>query len=144
MKIFGHPLHIMLIHFPSALFPMDLLCALIGYGTDMKLFADASFCCLMGGSVFGLLALVAGTFDLLAIAQKKPSSMKAAIIHGGINSVVILFYCVIAYIAFKKYPVVDRSEVPVMILKTVLILVMIFGNYLGANLILKDKVLEEK
>jgi len=143
MKLFGHPLHIMLIHFPSALFPMDFVCSLIAYCTGIKPFAEAAFYALTGGSVLGWLAIMAGTFDLIHIMNNKPSAMKNALIHGGINTAVLIAFSAIAYVTFQKYPLVDSTNLPLLIFKGALIVFMLWGNLLGGNLILKDKVLEK-
>lgn len=144
MKLFSHPIHIMLIHFPSALFPMDLVCSAIAFCLGMKSFYDAAFYALIGGVVFGWAAVITGTFDLLAVFKNKPASVKAALIHGGINTVVLMAFSVIAFIEFQKYPEHSMNGLPLIIIKAGLVLVMIVGNYLGGNLILKDKVLEKK
>ena len=144
MKLFGHPLHVMLIHFPSALFPMDFVCSIIAYCTGINPFSNAAFYALIGGSVLGWLAVIAGTFDLLIVMKNKPASIKLALIHGGINLTVLIAFSVIAFIAFQKYPNLPTPNVSLIILKGVIIVFMIFGNLLGGNLILKEKVLEEK
>lgn len=144
MKLFGHPIHIMLIHFPSALFPMDFVCSLIAFCTGIKPFSDAAFYALMGGSVLGWLAIIAGTFDLLIVMENKPSSIKVALIHGFVNTIVVIAFSLFAFIAFQKYPNLSAPNLLSIIVKGILILFMVIGNFLGGNLILKNKVLEEK
>lgn len=140
MKILGHPLHIMLIHFPSALLPMDLVCSLLGYYTHNSSFTDASFFAMAGAVVFGGLAIITGTFDLIGLVDNKPMALKKALVHGGINATVIIAYSILAFRAWKEFPLLTQDGVGVLIFKACLITFMIVGNYLGGSLILKHRV----
>lgn len=140
MKIFGHPLHVMLIHFPSALFPMEWVLSFLCYSTGKLSFAEAAYYAVSGAVVMGWLAVVAGLFDLLNVMKEKPAAMKKVLIHGGINTFVLAGYTIIAFAAFKKYPLIAQSSVTMLVVKAGLIIFMIAGNYLGGSLILKDKI----
>ena len=71
MKIFGHPLHMMLIHFPTALLPMDFLLSFFAYYNKDSSFLTAAFYCLAGGVLAGGLAIITGLIDLLLIQKIK-------------------------------------------------------------------------
>src|SRR5882672_2161075 len=133
MKIFGHPLHVMLIHFPAALFPMDFVCSLFGYFYKDFSFTQASFYAMMGGAVLGCVVVITGTFDLLSVVNEKSSIVKKALVHGGINSTVVIAYIVLAFIAFKKSPDLEADKISGIALKGGLITLMILGNYLGGS-----------
>ena len=140
MKLLGHPVHMMLIHFPSALLPMDFVSSgLAFYCGDVNL-AHTSFYCMIAGVVFGCLAIIAGTIDLIGIAEDQPTALKKALIHGGINTSVIIGYSLLAFIALKHYPSILPDGLAVLVIKGSLIAFMIVGNFLGGSLILKDKV----
>ncbi|MFL5764685.1 MAG: DUF2231 domain-containing protein [Bacteroidia bacterium] len=142
MKIFGHPVHIMLIHFPSALFPMDVVCSLLAIYTGKQSFSEAAGYALIAGSVLGWAAVITGTLDLLMVMKKKPAALKTALIHGGINSTLLMVFSTMAYIDYTKgtkFP----PDLFIVIIKGILVLLMFFGNYFGGKLILKDKVLDE-
>lgn len=144
MKILGHPVHIMLIHFPSALFPMDFICSALGYYTGNASFTDAAFFAMAGGVILGGLAIITGTFDLAGLVENKPLAVKKALIHGSINTTVIIGYSLLAYRAYKEFPILIPDGVAILVLKGCLVTFMIVGNYLGGSLILKDRVgLEE-
>ena len=82
MKIFGHPIHIMLTHFPSALFPIHVLFALIGkYSFSIDL-VKAGFFVLVMGCVLGWLALIFGLIDLVGIYKKRAELMMKVLRHG--------------------------------------------------------------
>ena len=142
MKIFGHPVHLMLIHFPSALFPMDLMCAFLADYTGNDSFRYAAFCAMTGGVVFGWLAAIAGMLDLGKIAGSKQSSVKKALIHGGINTVVLIVFTLFVMMAFKKYPQLTEDSALILIVKTCAVMLMVAGNFIGGSLVLKDKVLD--
>ncbi len=144
MKILGHPIHIMLIHFPSALLPMDFICSALGYYTGNDSFTDASFFALAGAVIFGCMAIITGAFDLIGLVDDKPLALKKALIHGGINTTVIIAYSVLAFRAWKQFPDLVQDGVVVLAIKACLITFMIVGNYLGGSLILKHKVGLEK
>lgn len=137
MKIFGHPVHLMLIHFPSALLPMDLVCSLLAYCTGTSSFVQASFFAMAGGVVLGILAIVTGAFDLIGVVENKPLAVKKALIHGGINGTVICVYSLLAFRAYRDFPALVPDTVTLLVIKGLLITLMMGGNFLGGNLILK-------
>ena len=138
MKIFGHPLHMMLIHFPTALLPMDLVLSYLFYRTGNESFGSAAFYCLVGGVGLGLLAGITGLIDLLMIKDK--TSMGAALVHGAINLAVILVFSVFAYKSWKLYPEIQIPTVIILLVKMVTVTFMFVGNYLGGRLILKHHI----
>jgi uncharacterized membrane protein len=143
MKLLGHPVHVMLIHFPSALFPMDFVCSGIQYYTHNRSFTEASFYAMVGGVLLGYLVIIFGIFDLLNVVEKKPKSVKKALIHGGINTLVVIVYTVLAFIQYKHYPLLMPDGIRTLITKVIIISFMIIGNYIGGSLILKDKIAVE-
>lgn len=144
MKLFGHPLHIMLIHFPSALLPMDLFCYAVYFYTGQTSFAFASFYALAGGVMLGWAAVLFGALDLIKIPADKPQALKKALLHAGINISVILVYTVLAWMAYKSYSAMVKATVPLLAIKAALVGLMVIGNYLGGSLILKDKISVEE
>jgi uncharacterized membrane protein len=142
MKLLGHPLHIILIHFPSALFPMDLVCSMLApyYGNGLSL---ASFYAMLGGAALGTLAIVTGALDMIPISSRRPELVKKMLLHGGINSLVVIVYSLLAYLAYKKFPNIPPDSWPMIITKACLVLFMFGGNYIGGSLILKDKAIDQ-
>jgi uncharacterized membrane protein len=143
MKIFGHPVHMMLVHFPSALIPMDLACSIIYHFTGMASFAYASYYSMIGASALGCLAIITGAFDLLALIGKDKRILNKALIHGGINLVVLLFYIAVSYIQFRKQDKILTDSITLLISKAIANCLMIIGNFIGGSLILKYKVAVE-
>ncbi|HTA63389.1 MAG TPA: DUF2231 domain-containing protein [Bacteroidia bacterium] len=140
MKILGHPIHLMLIHFPSALLPMECVCYGLFYYTGKLSFAEASYYAMLGAVITGWLAVVFGAMDVTKISAEKPKVMAKALIHGSINTTVLIAYSIFAWFLFKKYPMLPNATVLVLSLKIGLITLMIIGNFLGGSLVLKDKI----
>lgn len=92
-KLFGHPIHPMLIVLPLGLFVMAAVSD-IGYmSTHSAGLATVSYWDIAGGILGGLLAAVFGTIDWWAI----PSGTRAKAIglyHGVGNVIVVLFFAV--------------------------------------------------
>ncbi len=92
----------MLIHFPSALLPMDFVCYGLFYYTHQPSFALAFLYALFGAVVLGWAAALFGILDILKIPPVKTDALQKSLIHGGINVSVInkkiyLIYCSKAY-----------------------------------------------
>jgi uncharacterized membrane protein len=128
----------MLIHFPTALLPMDLCLSYLFYRTGNESFGAAAYYCLLVGVVSGLLSGITGLIDLIMIKDK--TAMAAALVHGGINLAAILVFSVFAYKGWKVYPQIETPAVTVLALKLVLVLFIFVGNYLGGKLIFKHHI----
>jgi uncharacterized membrane protein len=90
-KLFGHPIHPMLIVFPLGLLIMALIFDAIAYFTGNLQLSIASYWMIAGGVVGGLAAAVFGFIDWLAI----PSATRARNIgfwHGIGNVVVVVLF----------------------------------------------------
>lgn len=140
MRVLRHPVHVMLIHFPSALFPMELICYGLLFFTKERSFATAAYYAMVGGVAMGWLAVAAGAMDLIKIPPYKPTVVKKALIHGTINSSVLIAYTVFVYLVSKQYPNLQEASLGVLLVKGLLVGVLIVGNWLGGELILKHKV----
>lgn len=138
MKILRHPLHVMLIHFPTALLPMDLVLSYLFYATGNERFGSAAFYCLAGGVSLGLLSAITGLIDLLMIKDK--TSMGAALVHGSINLTAILVFSVFAYRSWNLYPQIRLPTITALAVKLATVIFLLFGNYLGGRLIFKHHI----
>lgn len=138
MKIFRHPLHVMLIHFPTALLPMDLVLSYLFYRTGNESYGSAAFYCLIAGVSLGILSGITGFIDLVMIKDR--NAMAAALIHGGINLTAILVFSVFAYKSWNLYPQVQLPTLTVLVVKLVTVIFIFVGNYLGGRLIFKHHI----
>ncbi len=140
MKVFGHPVHLVLVHFPSALFPMDVICSALFLATGETLFGHASVCAAVGGAALGWIAVVFGFIDLIRIPGTRTDAMRRALIHGSINTSTVVAYTVFAFLALKYYPAMTANSVSLLVMKCAVVGGMIIGNFLGGNLVLKDRI----
>ena len=140
MKILGHPLHVMLVHFPAALLPVDLLCSLIARYNVLPYMDHAAFYAGAAGCAIGWLALFTGAADLLYVAREKQKSLNKALLHGGINALVIMGFSVTSFIGYKHFPELDMSSTMLLMGKFFLVALMLVGNYFGGSLILNDGI----
>jgi uncharacterized membrane protein len=92
-KLFGHPIHQMLIVFPLGLLATSLVFDIIHLASGGGQWAEVSFWMIAAGVIGGLIAAVFGLIDWLAI----PSGTRAKAIglwHGGGNVVVMALFIV--------------------------------------------------
>lgn len=140
MKFLGHPIHVLLIHFPTALLPMDTVLGFFGYYTQDEMFAKAGFYCLAAGVMMGYLAMIPGLTDLLKLANAKSPAVSTAFLHALINGSLILVFSVFAYKGWKAYPLTSIPSMTMLIAKSILIIILFVGNFLGGKLIYNYRV----
>ena len=90
-KLFGHPIHQMLIVFPLGVLAMSLFFDLIALAAGWPKLHEAAFYMIAGGVLSGLVAAVFGLIDFLAI----PGGTRAKRIgslHGIGNVVVVVLF----------------------------------------------------
>src|SRR5213592_1852524 len=100
MKILGHPIHVMLIHFPSALLVLDPLFSALACGAG-PLTPHYVFISTGVGVVFGWLAVLTGIVDVLKLWQEKHPAVNRALIHGAVNSTVLMGFTFFMLINLK-------------------------------------------
>jgi len=91
MKLFGHPIHPMLIVLPLGLFSIAVLFDVIYLATGTEEFADVAYWNITVGIIGGLLAAVFGFIDWLAI-PKDTRAKRIGLWHGGGNFVIVLLF----------------------------------------------------
>lgn len=135
MKIFGHPVHPLLIHFPTALLPMDLVLSVLHFSTGNASFALAGYYCLTGGVVTGLAAVATGLLELTTIPRSNKQAFGSALVHGFINGFILLVFGVMAFREWKIYPQPFATTSAILVVKGILVIALFIGNYLGGQLI---------
>src|SRR5215217_1885418 len=140
MKVFGHPMHVMLIHFPVGLLPMELVLSFLAYKFQEPSFATAAFYCLIGGVATGYIAILTGLLDLIAIPKENKIALGTGLLHGFINGIAVLVYSVFAYKAWQAYPQIGTPTVVSLLVKCLLVFCLLTGNCLGGKLIYKHHI----
>src|SRR5215213_10556111 len=90
-KLFGHPIHQMLIVLPLGVLAMSLVFDLIAMFTARQNLHTAAFSMIAAGVVSGLLAAVFGLIDYLAIPVGT-RARRVGTLHGGGNVVVVVLF----------------------------------------------------
>lgn len=91
LKLLGHPVHPMLIVFPLGLLSTAVIFDLIDIAGGPRVLGDVAYWNIVAGLIGGVLAAVAGAFDLLAI----PAGTRAkriAVLHAACNTGVLLLF----------------------------------------------------
>ena len=140
MRLFGHPVHPLFIHFPPALLPADFVLSVLAYTQHQEHFLFAGFYCLAGGVVIGIFALITGLLDFFSIPKTDKPAIGTALIHGFVNGLIILIFAVIAYKEFQTYPQLTMPSTAGLIIKGILVVALFAGNYLGGKLIYQHLV----
>lgn len=138
-RLFGHPVHLMLIHFPTALVPAAFLFYLISYFKKDILFASAAFYCITLGLVVGLLAAVFGAMDYFRIPSEN-SGWKKASWHAVLNVTWMMIIGVILGLQLQNYPVIPVPSLGIVVAALVPTLGMLISNYLGGELLFRHKI----
>lgn len=103
----------MLIHFPAALFPVELVFYFVSYQTGDTSFANASFLMICAGVAGGWLSIITGAIDLIMI--KDAGALQAnALIHGTVNATVVLAYSLIALVLNTTKISITHSHLPIL------------------------------
>jgi len=92
-KLFGHPIHQMLIAFPLGVLGMSLFFDLIALGTNRPALLQASYYMIAAGIISGLLAAVFGLIDFLGITAGTRAK-RIGLLHGCGNVVVVALFTV--------------------------------------------------
>ena len=92
-KLFGHPIHQMLIVFPLGLLATALVFDAVGLFTGVGFWSELAYWMIAAGIVSGLLAAPFGLIDWLAIPGGTRAKRVGAL-HGAGNVVVLFLYLV--------------------------------------------------
>jgi uncharacterized membrane protein len=140
MKFLGHPVHTMIIHFPTALLPMDLVLSCLFFKTGNESFGTAAFYCVTGAVLTGIIAMLTGVIDLVTFKPEQKQAMGTGLVHGFINGMVIIIYGVIVYKGWKAYPLVPLPTITMLVIKALAVLTLLVGNYYGGTLVYKHRI----
>ncbi|MDP4199785.1 MAG: DUF2231 domain-containing protein [Bacteroidota bacterium] len=129
-KLFGHPIHVMLVHFPAALLPTAAAFDALGIFGHLSFMLDITLL-LWPGVTMGWLAVGFGLWDLIRLPQASPE-LSMGLVHGGINASALSGFTWALFLA--SHPGDQVIRLAVELLCTVLMLV---GNKFGGDLIFR-------
>ncbi|MBY8871816.1 DUF2231 domain-containing protein [Micromonospora sp. PLK6-60] len=94
LKVLGHPVHPMLVMFPVALFVTGTIFDIVDTVGGPDFLAEVAYWNITVGLIGGLLAAVAGAFDLLAIPAGTRAK-RVGVSHAAANLAVILLFAAV-------------------------------------------------
>jgi uncharacterized membrane protein len=130
-RLFGHPIHQMLIVFPLGLLATSLFFDIARLSSGNPQWATISYYLIAVGIVSGLLAAVFGLIDWLSI----PAGTRAkriGLLHGGGNVVVVLLFAG-SWLLRRGDP--GNPQTPAIILSVVAVLLALVTGWLGGELV---------
>src|ERR1051326_6376892 len=109
-RLFGHPIHPMLIVFPLGLLPTAVLFDIVYLATGNNLWTTVSFWVIPVGLIGGLLAAVFGLIDWLGIPAGTRAKRVGAL-HGIGNVIVVGFFALSWLIRAGKSQIPDAKAI---------------------------------
>jgi uncharacterized membrane protein len=143
-RIGGHPVHIMLAHFPSAFFPLAVVCSTLFYATGHEIPGHVAFYSMAAGVFTAALAIIFGIWEAICAWPVRPNVQNTILWHAALNATVTIFFLTWALKAWKTYPIVVKDSLAVMIVKWIVIGLLFAGNYFGGKLLLTYHIGMEK
>lgn len=138
MRLFGHPVHVMLIHFPVALWPAHAGLHFLAGRLPPGVAGIAGFWLLVAGTGLGWLAACFGLSDLLAIQRAGQSRrLSYALSHGLVNGTVLTGFTAVAVAEYPHYPAITHGP-GFLAIEVALLVGLFIGNYLGGEVVWKD------
>lgn len=133
-RLFGHPIHSMLIHFPIALFIAGVIFDYSGLLLDEPLLWQASRYTITLGVVLGFGAAFFGFIDYIHLENCDIIFRKASL-HATIQATVLIIFLVLAVMRWADYPNVYIPSIIELSVEVITLAGMLAGNYLGGELV---------
>lgn len=138
-RLFGHPIHPMLVHFPTALFSAGFLFDAGGMLLNEPQLFSASLYAILLGLAGGLAAVVFGLIDYVKLSRQ-PQQLRLASWHAGIQFMVLVIFGIIAGLKFQSYPDLGSPKMLEMSIMGAAVVAMLIGNYLGGELVITHRI----
>ena len=135
MRLLGHPVHVMLVHFPVALWPAHWLLHVFAARLPEGVAGVAGFWLLVGATVLGWAAAVFGVFDLIGVRDMGDAhGFKLGLWHAVVNGVVLMAFTTLCFYEYGRYPDIAYSF-GWLVAEAIVLLVMTVGNYFGGAVV---------
>ncbi|HEV7606711.1 MAG TPA: DUF2231 domain-containing protein [Steroidobacteraceae bacterium] len=132
MRLAGHPLHPMLVHFPIAFWTSAFGADICGLFFNALPFAALAFGASALGCLLGLIAMLAGIVDFTALPEDSPAR-DTAVTHMMLMCGAWLLFLV--GLALRGYPPTDPAPLGAIIVSALGFAIMAAGGWLGGRLV---------
>ena len=133
-RLFGHPVHPLLVHFPIGLWSISILSDILGIWRANAFWWHFSFWCIGFGLGFGLLAAVTGLIDSMAVPQEGPQEKTLTFHMYAMLTAFALFLG--SFLMRTKSPVLSGNHLVLAVSLSVLgFIVLVFGGWYGGELV---------
>ncbi|HEX2960921.1 MAG TPA: DUF2231 domain-containing protein [Ignavibacteriales bacterium] len=139
-KFLGHPIHMMLIHFPVGLLPFSVIFDLMAVIYKNSSFAMTGLYMLTTGLWLGAGAAVFGMIDFIRIPERKERARSKGVIHMILNMIWMSVFAVIWGLRVKGYPAVSNESTAELIMSALSVLMMLVSNHFGGEMVLKEGI----
>lgn len=132
---FGHPLHPVFVHFPTALFPTSFLFDIISLRLASRALVEAAAYTMAIGEGTGFLAAATGAIDYLTRVVPGTAAFRVATFHALLNAGVLVLYGF--NLGLRLGPALEASRTPLrlVLLSLAGVLLLTVGNHLGGRLV---------
>ncbi len=133
----SHPLHPQFVAFPIGLWTTSFIFDAIGRSAANPLLWAAGFYALIAGCVGAALAAVPGAIDLFTVVPPNSSGKQRGLVHGGLNSLVLLLFI---YIAWRRGAPGEMPDNLSLTLSAVGVIGLGVSGWLGATLVYRNQI----
>lgn len=135
LRVFGHPLHVMLTDFPVVLWSVSLAADAVWFWRGDQLWAQMAFWCLAAGLAAALPTVVTGLIDYFAI-QDKPSATFLATRHMTMMAGAASAFTISLLVRGGAVPVSTGRFAAAVGCSAAGLVLLIFGAWMGGELVL--------
>lgn len=132
-RLLGHPVHVMLVHFPAGLLPSAFLFDLGGVWTGDPGLHQAAFWCMAAGVASGLPAAAFGFWDFVRLED--PVRMQTALWHGAMEFSVLLLFALLTGLRWQQWPAPGVPGTWELVAAGLGLLLMAAANFRGGELV---------
>jgi len=138
-RLFGHPVHPVITHFPMALLPVSLLGDLIGFLTKASFWWSFSYYTLAIGLIMSIPALITGMIDFMTISSKGATE-RVAMLHMTIMLTAIIMYTASFFIRFGVEIPSGWRSISSVFLSILGLIFLLIGGWFGGQLVYRYAV----
>jgi nitrite reductase/ring-hydroxylating ferredoxin subunit/uncharacterized membrane protein len=137
-KLFGHPVHPALAHFPIGLFLLSLLLDLLGALSNDPLLVRAANYAMASGLGMALIAAIPGLVDYIDIRQDHPAK-KVGTLHLVLNLVAVVLFVINLWLRSQMAEGEITPALP-LLLSVVGVGIILYSGYLGGGMVYNDGI----